>query len=94
MDAKLLNKILTPRINRWKVLNENGRRIEAKIEIARYFALNIDGRSLEEVYKELQGAQKQGAYIISTELFIDNIMLSKMRYEWGDEVYHMMKECI
>ena len=76
------------------MLNEKGMRIEAKIEIARYFALNIDGRSFEEVYKELQGAQKQGAYIISTELFIDGIMLSKLMYEWGVEVYHMMKECI
>ena len=49
MDEKLLSKILTPRINRWKMLNEKGRRIEAKMEIARYFALNIDGRSFEEV---------------------------------------------
>lgn len=94
MDKKLLSKILTPRINRWKVLNENGRRIEAKMEIARYFALNIDGRPFEGVYKELQGAQKLGVYIISTELFIDNIMLFKLRYEWGDEVYNLMKECI
>lgn len=76
------------------MLNEKGRRLEAKIEIARYFALNVDGKSFEYVYKELQGAQKQGAYIISTEFFIDNIMLSKLRYEWGDEVYNMMKECI
>ena len=76
------------------MLNENGMRIEAKIEIARYFALNIDGKSFEAVYKELKEAQKQGAYIISTELFIGGIMLSKLRYEWGDEVYHMMKECI
>lgn len=94
MDEKLLGKILTPRINRWKYLNEKGRRIEAKVEIARYFALCIEGKSLEVVYKELQEAQKQGAYIISTELFIDDIMLSKLRYEWGDDVYHMMKECI
>lgn len=94
MNEKLLSKILTPRINRWKMLNEKGRRIEAKIEIARYFALNIDGKPFEVVYKELQEAKKQGAYIISTELFIDNIMLSKLRYEWGDEVYNMMKECI
>ena len=94
MDEKLLSKILTPRINRWKMFNENGRRIEAKVEIARYFALNFDGKSFEVVYKELQEAKKKGAYIISTELFIDCIMLSKLRYEWGDEVYHMMKECI
>lgn len=75
------------------MLKENGMRIEAKIEIARHFSLNIDGKSFEVVYKEIQGAQKQGAYIISTELFIDNMMLSKMRYEWGDEVYQMMTEC-
>lgn len=92
MDEKLLSEILTPKINRWKMLNKVGMITEVRMEMVRYFSLYIDG-PLEEVYKELQRAKSKGAHISHTESLIDQILLSKLRYELGDEVYHMMKEC-
>lgn len=93
MSKEVMSKVLAPRIERWKKMNEDFKRFDVKIEIARYFSLILDGQSLAEVYKELQRAKLHGANIIYTECLIDRLTLEKLRYEWGDEVYQMMIVC-
>lgn len=94
MEKDVVAKVLFPWIKRWKYMNEDLCQFEVKMEVARYFALCIDGQPLYEVYKELQDARLHGVSIINTELFIDRILLLKLRYEWGEDVFHMVKEVI
>lgn len=94
MDKDVLDRILGPRVIRWRMMNEDGNGIEARKEIGRYFALSLDGRSFEDAYKELQRANTNGCTTTSTQGFIDRTMVSTLRYEWGDEVANMVKGCI
>lgn len=87
-------KVLSPRIQRWSSMLEDFKFIEVRKEISRYFALNLYGQSFEDAYNELQRANHQGASTISTMSLIDMVMVSLLRYEFGNDVADLVKECL
>ena len=94
MDRNRVDRIMFPRITRWSSMLEDSKFIEVRKEISRYFALSIDGQSFEEAYNELQRANHTGASTSSSMYLIDSIMVSSLRYEWGDYVAGLVTKCL
>lgn len=94
MNMDIVNRLLSSRVRRWKSMKEDAKLHEIRLEICRYFAVCIDGQALEDVYNELQRAQVAGVSTISAMRMIDALMDSKIRYEWGNDVANIVKECI
>lgn len=94
MNKEVADRILAAKCKKWSKMTDENFHSELRQDVCRYFALEIDGRSLEEAYKELQQATTGGAYILYTQCLLDRIMLSKLAYEWGKEVSDKVRLCL
>ena len=94
MDMTVVNKILDAKCIGWSKMTDDNCHSDLRQEICRYFALEIDGRSLEEAYFELQRANDKGANILYTQCFLDVIMLNKIAYEYGNAVANKVRLCL
>ncbi len=92
MDA-VTRKILDSRSKKWKKMTEEECHLDMRKEICRYFAIEFDGKSLEEAYIELQRANEIGANTLYTQCLLDSLLISNVRYEWGDEVAGIVWNC-
>lgn len=93
MDG-IMNSMLDAKCRKWSKMTDDNFHSELRQDVCRYFAIEIEGNSLEEAYKELQQATTGGAYILYTQCMLDRIMLSKIAYEWGKEVSDKVRLCL
>lgn len=93
MDV-VMNRILDAKCKQWSKMTDENFHSELRQDVCRYFALEIEGNSLAEAYKELQQASSAGAYTLYTQCMLDRIMLSKLAYEWGKEVANKVRLCL
>lgn len=94
MDRNRVDSIMSSRITRWSSMLEDRKLIEVRKEISRYFALSLDGQSFEEAYNELQRANHGGASTSTSMYLIDRMMVSSLKYEWGEYVTGLIKKCL
>ena len=94
MDMEVVNRILDAKCQKWAKMTDDNYHSELRRDVCRYFALEGDGKSLEEAYMELQQATAEGAYILYTQCLLDSIMLSKLAYEWGKEIADRVRLCL
>ena len=88
------SRILDAKCKKWAKMTDDNNHSDLRQEICRYFALEIDGRSLEEAYFELQRANDKGANILYTQCLLDVMMLNKIAYEYGNAVANKVRLCL
>ena len=88
------SRILDAKCKKWAKMTDDNNHSELRQDVCRYFAIELEGRSLAEAYKELQQANEAGAYILHTQCLLDSIMLSKLAYEWGKEIADRVRLCL
>lgn len=93
-EKERVDRVLAPRIKRWRHMLEDMKFIEVRMEISRYFAITVDGKSFEDVLKELQDAKSKGCNTLYIEGLLDRILVARIRFEWGNEVAAKVSDCL
>ena len=94
MNMVVVNKVLDIKCQRWSQMTDANLHLELRKDVCRYFALEIEGKSLEESYNELQRVTENGGYILYTQCLLDVIMLNKIAYEYGNIVADKVRLCL
>lgn len=94
MNMTVVNKVLDAKCKRWSKMTDENLHLDLRKDVCRYFALELEGRSLEESYNELQRVVENGGYILYTQCLLDIIMLNKLAYEYGRAVADKVRLCL